>query len=125
MIQPSEPFSVRSEREERAVHRITPAGELDIATAAILENAFYEAFEDGGAEMIVVDLTELAFIDSTGLGVLVRMNAVCEHTDRLRIINGSPAVERLLDISGLRDRLPIIASGSRPLAALPSPDDGR
>jgi anti-sigma B factor antagonist len=114
-----EPFSIRSDREARGVHRLTPVGELDIATVPILERAFETVFEDGGAEMIVVDLMELGFMDSTGLALLLRMNAVCEDVDRLRVVNGSPAVVRILDISGLRDSLPIISSAEDPLAPLP------
>ena len=123
----SEPFSIRSDREARGVHRITPVGELDMETAPMLERAFEAIFEDGGAEMIVVDLMELDFMDSTGVAALLRMNAVCEHTGRLRIINGTPAVVRVLDISGMRDALPIISSAEDPLTPLPSmppTDDG-
>jgi anti-sigma B factor antagonist len=111
-------LSVRSKRTGK-VHRITPTGELDLATVPILQEAFETVFSDGGAEMIVVDLTELAFMDSTGLNALLEMYNVCEHADRLRVINGSPTVERLFDITGLRKRLPVIDKDTDPLAPLP------
>ena len=76
------------------MHRLTPLGELDIATVAELREEFETVFGDGDAEMIVVDLTELTFIDSTGLRLLFEMNEVCEHADRLRVVNGSAAVVR-------------------------------
>jgi anti-anti-sigma factor len=113
-----EPFSIRSEREGRA-HRLMPLGDLDIATEPILREAFDGVFCDGDAEMIVVDLTQLEFMDSTGIRLLLDMNSVCEHADRLRIVNGSLAVVRLLDITGVRDSLPIISSDDDPLAPLP------
>jgi anti-anti-sigma factor len=113
-MNPSQPFSVRSERHGR-VHRLKPLGELDIATGPILREAFDAAFSDGDAEMIVVDLTELEFIDSTGIHLLLHMNSVCEHADRLRVINGSPAVVRVLDVTGVRTLLPIVSSDDDPL----------
>ena len=114
-----EPLSVRSERAGR-MHRLTPVGELDIATAPILRTEFEAVFGDGDAEMIVLDLTELEFIDSSGIRLVLEMNAVCEHADRLRVINGSPAVERLFDLAGVRILLPIICSADDPLAPLAS-----
>ena len=107
-------FDVRWDGAGR-VHRLIPTGELDIATAPILERAFEAAYE-GDAAMIVVDLTELSFMDSTGIGLLVRMNDACEAGDRLRVVNGSPAVVKALDITGVRRQLPIISSSDDPLA---------
>jgi anti-anti-sigma factor len=111
----SETFSVHIERSG-PVHRLRPVGELDLATVGILERAFEEVFEDGDAEMIVIDLTELSFIDSTGINLLLRMNSVCEHADRLRVVNGSSAVQRLFDITGVRAVLPVINKDDDPLA---------
>ena len=92
MITPGR-LSVR-ETSEGGVHRLTPIGELDLATAPLLESAFDAVFGDDDAEMIVVDLTELSFIDSTGIHLLIRMHGACADVDRLRVINGSRAVER-------------------------------
>ena len=116
MIAP-EPLSIRETREG-AVHRLTPIGELDLATAPLLESAFDAVFGDDGAELIAVDLTELSFMDSTGIHLLLRMHSACGDADRLRVINGSRAVQRVLDVSGVRAHLPIISSDTDPLAAL-------
>jgi anti-sigma B factor antagonist len=108
-------FWVRSEREG-GVHRLTPVGELDIATTPILEREFDAAFALDESTMLVVDLTELSFIDSTGINLLLRLTDCCP--DRLRMINGSPPVERILDITGVRPALPIIKKESDRLAPL-------
>jgi len=100
------------------MHRLTPLGDLDIATAPNLREAFEDAFSDGDAEMLVIDLTELNFMDSTGIRLLLEMNDVCEDADRLRIVNGSPSVTRILDLTGVRSILPIISPGDDPLARL-------
>ncbi len=75
-------------------------------------------FGDDGAEIVVVDLRELTFMDSTGINLLLRMRAACQDTDRLRVINGSRSVQRILDVSGVRAHLPIISS-DHPLAGGP------
>jgi len=110
-------FAVRGTREG-AMHRLTPYGELDLATAPIFEREFDAVLPDREVEMIVIDLTRLAFMDSSGIHLLRRMKALCEKGDRLRVINGSRAVERILDISGVRDRLPMISATQNPLAPL-------
>ena len=108
-------FWVRSARKG-AVHRLTPVGELDIATTPVLEREFDAALPLDESTMLVIDLTELSFMDCTGINLLVRMNERCP--ERLRMINGSPAVERILDITGVRPGLPIIKKDSDPLAPL-------
>jgi anti-anti-sigma factor len=111
-----DPLSVESLRD-RQVHRLIPFGELDIATTPLLERAFEEAVQ-GDAAKIVVDLTKLAFMDSSGIDLLLRMTEACADSDRLRIVNGSPAVVRVIDVTGVRDSLPIINSADDPLAPL-------
>ena len=96
-----EHLSIRRSHED-GVERLVPVGELDLATAPILERAFDLVFDDGDVRMIVVDLAELSFMDSSGLHLLLRMTEACRAGDRLRVVNSSPAVVRLLDVSGTR-----------------------
>jgi anti-anti-sigma factor len=118
-------FSVHSEREGR-LHRLTPVGALDLASAPGLEREFHAVHPDETVEMVVVDLTRLTFMDSSGLNLLARLNAWCEPTDRLRVINGSRAAEWIMDLSGMRDHLPIISRGDDALALLePGPSRSR
>jgi len=101
-----EPLSITSE-QDGDTRRIAAVGELDIATVAMLATAVSEVDGDGG--LIVLDLSGLSFIDSTGLRLVVDLNErYGGEADRLRVVAGSPAVERLLDIAGIRDRLPLI-----------------
>ena len=103
-----ETLSIVSELHEDA-HYVAPSGELDIATVELLERALVEV-ERADSARIVLDLSGLSFIDSTGLRLLLDVNERCGGAaDRLRVIAGAPAVERLLDIVGLRERLPLIA----------------
>ena len=114
----AEQLSIRWSRDGGVV-RLTPLGELDLATAPILEQACEEVLGDDDAKMIVVDLTEIEFMDSTALHLLLRVSAACRDADRLRVVNGTSAVVRLFDLAGVRDLLPIISSDQDPLAPIP------
>lgn len=101
-------LTVVSERRGSA-HYVVPSGDLDIATSDLLERAMADA-ERGDGETIVLDLSGLDFIDSTGLRLVIDANDRCGGSGgRLRVIAGAPAVERLLDLVGLRERLPLIS----------------
>jgi anti-sigma B factor antagonist len=71
------------------------AGEVDVYTAPRLRERLIELVE-GGARSVIVDLTQVEFLDSTGLGVLVGA------LKRLRAAGGSLGLvcgqERLLKI---------------------------
>jgi anti-sigma B factor antagonist len=101
-----ETLTILSERRGSA-HHVAPSGELDIATAELLERALLDA-ERTDADTIVLDLSGLDFIDSTGLRVVIAASERSGADGRLGVIAGAPAVERLLDLVGLRERLPLI-----------------
>ena len=93
--------------ENGASTRLAPAGELDIATTPTLERAIAEATAEPGA-LLVLDLRELTFMDSTGLRTLAQTNARAESAGfELTIWRGSPQIERVLEISGLGALLPL------------------
>ena len=58
---------------------------------------------------MVLDLEELVFIDSIGLGCLLQAARHSETDgDRLRIIGTNGEVDRMLRLTGIRDLLPLI-----------------
>jgi anti-anti-sigma factor len=82
------------------------SGELDTASVSMLENVAERHFS-GGASAVTLDLTELMFIDSTGLAAVVLVSRLCERDSReLQIVPGPGAVQRLFEITGLVDVLP-------------------
>jgi anti-anti-sigma factor len=88
--------------------RIAPSGELDIASAPEFEQAIADATAEPGAEL-VLDLRELTFMDSTGLRALAQTNARADEAGfALSIIRGPRQIERVLEISGLADLLPLV-----------------
>lgn len=79
-------------------------GELDIATTPQLELTLREA--QSQARIVVLDLTDLAFIDATGVRAIidatVRARGDCR---RLVVVRGPAHVERLFDLTGAAEHL--------------------
>lgn len=76
-------------------------GTLDIATSPTLRAALVEA-ADRDKHEIVVDLTRLEFLDSTGLGALIGAHKrASEHGGSVRLVAQEGQILRLLRITGL------------------------
>ncbi len=98
-------FTLRSCRKG-LLHTIAVSGELDVATAEDLERAIRRA-EASDALSIIVDLSGLRFIDSTGVRLLHEAHARSRaDADRLALLRGPAAVQRVLELNGLLDQLP-------------------
>lgn len=99
-----DPFSVeRTERGRTVVLALT--GELDLATAPQLTEAAADV--PAGAQL-VVDLAELEFMDSSGLRVLMNLDLRARREGwELAVARPQDAVMRLLELSNVRDRIPI------------------
>lgn len=84
---------------------VAVAGDLDISTAPDLRAALVDVI-NADAPMVVVDLTEVQFLDSTALGVLVgSYTTVRNHSGRFAIVNDHEAVLKVLRITALHDVL--------------------
>lgn len=83
-------------------------GELDLATAPLLQSEI-ERPEIASAAMVLLDLQELKFIDSTGLRVLLSAHERAnERGQEFAVTPGSQQVQRLLSITGVGEHLRII-----------------
>jgi anti-anti-sigma factor len=92
-------------RSQGQAQILAVSGELDLAAAASLEEELDRVLE-AGSPVIVVDLKELDFIDSTGLSVLVRAHQRAQESGlELGLVNPGAQVERLLSLTGLAQRL--------------------
>jgi anti-sigma B factor antagonist len=92
-------------RTENHATVLSVSGELDLASSPVLEEEL-ERVAESDADVVIVDLRELEFMDSTGLSVLVRAHQRAEEQGRrFGLVNGSQQVQRLLTLTGVADRL--------------------
>ena len=76
-------------------------GELDLSSTTSLDPAVAGVFSDPGRR-IVLDLSSLRFLDSSGLGAIARLmrrgrSAGCD----LRVVPGPPQVMRVFELTGM------------------------
>ncbi len=77
-------------------------GELDHHTAEKLRLQAENEIEKNGIKHIVLNLEELHFMDSSGLGVILgRYKKIKKNNGEMIICAISPAVKRLFEMSGL------------------------
>jgi anti-sigma B factor antagonist len=95
-------------------------GSLDIATSPSLRATLMEAADRDDHE-IVVDLSQLEFLDSTGLGALIGAHKrAAEHGGSVRLVAHEGQILRLLRITGLLEVFAVYPSVDAALA-----DDAR
>ena len=107
------PFEVTVQRNDE-VATITGTVELDLATVPLLSAAVAE-HDDAG--LLVLDLTAVTFIDSTGVRVLIEADRSCARSGScLVVLAGDGAVRRVLDLCELDDRLALVTDHPSPSA---------
>ena len=77
-------------------------GDLDLVSAQQFKQVVERSIVKGRTKNIILDLEEVGFIDSSGLGVILgRYKNLRNRGGRLSIINPQPQVTRLLELSGI------------------------
>lgn len=83
---------------------LTVCGEVDISNASVLSRSIDAALE-AGCTAVLLEMSAVNFIDSTGLTVLIRgYKRARDHHGCLTIGAASPAVTRLLSVTGQLER---------------------
>lgn len=86
---------------------IAVSGEVDIATADSLDAEITQVLADG-AHHLVVDLSDVGFLDSTGLGVLVKaLKRAREAGGTLAIVVTAERIAKVFRITGLDAVMPL------------------
>lgn len=101
-------FSITVRRDDSSVV-VTPHGELDIATVGQLRTEL----ERQDAPRLVLDLRGLAFMDSSGMALVVeQQRRAQEQQIDFRLVPGTGIVQRLFETTGTESRLNWIEAGA-------------
>jgi anti-anti-sigma factor len=95
----------------------TLTGDFDMQATFTVEPALERVLETPGLQRIDLDLQGLEFIDSTGMGVIVRLHAEARQRGiELQLRRGPPHVHRVFEKSGLADALPFSPADGQQIA---------
>lgn len=112
------PLRIEASVPSSGTVRLAVAGEVDLATAPLLAVRLLAVVDARSATVVDVDLSEVSFLDCSGIGVLVAVRDTAEKVScRVWISHPQPFVARVLDAVGL------LASFAAPIApiVLPAP----
>ncbi len=105
------PFNAAVESLDGHV-RVRLEGELDLATVAAAEEAIARARRETPGPLRI-DLSEITFLDSSGLRLMLRIHNLCEADGcALSITPGPRGVQRVFELAGVLEMLPF-ASDAR------------
>lgn len=98
-------LELRSERSA-GEHLISLEGELDLdGTERVMEEL--QRAEESDARRIVLDLSNLEFIGSSGIRLILAAESRMDD-DRLVLIPGPRSVHRVFELTGVAERLPFV-----------------
>jgi anti-sigma B factor antagonist len=99
-----------SDSEESGVLVLNAGGEIDVATSPELHELLVELIERA-PQLVIVDLTGVSFIDSTGLGVLVGAVRDLRAGGRdMRLVVTQPQIIKLLELTGLDEVFSVVSN---------------
>ena len=103
--------------------RVTPTGDLDLATAPALREQLVDVSR-AGATLVVLDLTRVPFLDSVGMSVIIGGHKRLRHTgSRLHLAAPTAPVRRVLGLARLDTFIPVYETVTEAEADCPSAHD--
>lgn len=103
-------FDARISRRPTGGLSVTLSGELDLSTLDQLNEAL-DGSLDGTSELVVLDLRELTFLDSSGLRVMLGLHARLQDAGgRLVLVRGPRRVHRVFELTRATEELDIVAN---------------
>jgi anti-anti-sigma factor len=81
---------------------ITPSGEIDLASAPQLRQSIKEALDSSRSTVLVVDLADVTFMDSSGLTCLAFAHQQMQERDgHVEVRRANPSVRKLINVVGM------------------------
>jgi anti-anti-sigma factor len=97
-------------------YTLHPQGDIDAATVEQQRGEWLRAVDERRPQRLVIDMTEVTFLDSTGLGAIVALERRQRaHGGVVAIANAAPAVEQILQLTGMH--LTMEVNGTAPAVA--------
>lgn len=102
-------FSVGVRSEHRAAILVA-SGELDLASAPVLQAHLERAWQSGAGQ-VIVDLRDVEFMDSTGLHEIISAHRHAQESGlAFGVVDGREQVHKLLSLTGMLDALSVAAT---------------
>jgi anti-sigma B factor antagonist len=93
--------SVRQLDGKQPVSVVDLNGEIDVYTSPKVKDTISELI-DKGHYSLIINLENVRYIDSTGLGVLIGgLKRVREHSGTVHLVCTNPQIRKIFDITGL------------------------
>ena len=96
---------------------VSVAGEIDLATAPVLQDAL-----DGVLTVyptaLIIDLSEVEFLGSAGLQILAATHDKLKDSTRLAVVADGPATSRPIQLTGLNEIFTLFSTLDEALAAM-------
>jgi anti-sigma B factor antagonist len=117
-------FAIIEQGSEAGHYVIAARGEIDLFTAPELKQVITDVIESG-ERRVAIDLSEVSFLDSTALGVLIgAVKRLRSRGGALAVINTDSSIAKTFEITGLDQIFTIVSSRAEALEALDDAIEG-
>ncbi|SDT72495.1 STAS domain-containing protein [Actinoplanes derwentensis] len=104
--------SIRTNLADNGVVTVSVVGEFDYSNSDEMAQGLHDVVTDHSPQLLLVDLTDATFIDSTGLGALIAgYRTAAAHGVDFRVVNPSDNFRRVLAVTGLSDFFGLVEVG--------------
>ena len=101
-------LAVTVRHDAPGAYELRLVGEVDLSSLPVLTDHVHRVL-DAAPSRLAFDLREVSFMDSSGIGVLIEVAAAVPE---VALVNPSPTVRRLVELSGLTSILPVTTSAT-------------
>lgn len=103
-------LEVTADEPKPGIHTVHAKGEIDLHSVELFEDVVHEVLAKNPKKLLI-DLSGVTFMSSSGIGVIMAANAALDDKDDAIVLVGiSGVVEESLKLIGLLDLFPIAKS---------------
>ncbi|BCW99454.1 MAG: STAS domain-containing protein [Armatimonadota bacterium] len=103
-------LGIHTEKRGDNIAVVSLSGEVDVYSSPRVRSAMLEQL-DGGSKYLVMDLSKVDYLDSSGLGILVAgLKRSRENGGEVFLVNPKPRIQHVLEVTGLHNVFTILKS---------------